>query len=71
MQICTRYRRRKSGLSRAEMAVCLLAETAYENIEDFRPHLPQLLHALLLLMDSPEPIVYQHAQQVVLLDCCS
>ena len=46
------------------MAVCLLAETAYENIEDFRPHLPQLLHAILLLMDSPEPIVFQHAQQV-------
>ena len=42
----------------------MLAEAAYENMQDFRPHLPQLLHALLLLMDSPEPIVYQHAQQV-------
>ena len=49
--------------------MCLLAETAHEGMEDFRPHLPRLLHALLLLMDSPEPLVYQHAQQVLTLYC--
>jgi hypothetical protein len=46
------------------MAVCLLAEVAYESDEAVREHLPQLLHALLMMMDSAEPIVYQHAQQV-------
>ena len=69
-------RRRKTALTRPEMAAALLAEVAYENIADFAPHLPQLLHALVLLLDSPEPLVYQHAHQVrpVLLAhraCCS
>ena len=56
----------RSGLSRPEMALCLLAEVAYEHDEDLREHAPLLLHALLVVQDSPEPIVYQHAQQVTL-----
>jgi hypothetical protein len=46
------------------MAMCLLAEVAYEHDEDLREHVPLLLQALLVVQDSPEPIVYQHAQQV-------
>ncbi|EIE19264.1 hypothetical protein COCSUDRAFT_48883 [Coccomyxa subellipsoidea C-169] len=56
----------RSGLSRPEMALCLLAEVAYEHDEDLREHAPLLLHALLVVQDSPEPIVYQHAQQALL-----
>lgn len=44
--------------------MCLLAEVAYEHDEDLREHVPLLLQALLVVQDSPEPIVYQHAQQV-------
>ena len=44
--------------------MCLLAEVAYEHDEDLREHVPLLLQALLIVQDSPEPIVYQHAQQV-------
>lgn len=44
--------------------MCLLAEVALENDSAIREHLPQLLHALLMVMDAAEPIVYQHAQQV-------
>jgi len=46
------------------MALCLLAEVAYEHDEDLREHVPLLLQVLLIIQDSPEPIVYQHAQQV-------
>jgi hypothetical protein len=46
------------------MAAALLAEVAYENSADWGPHLPQALHALALLLDSPEPLVHQHAHQV-------
>ena len=48
------------------MAMCLLAEMAYEHNEDLREHVPLLLHVLLTIQDSPEPIVYQHAQQALL-----
>lgn len=50
---------------RAEVAVCLLAEVAYEHDEDFRGHLPLLFHTMLLLMDSTDNLVFRHAQQVV------
>lgn len=50
---------------RAEVAVCLLAEVAYEHDEDFRGHLPLLFHSMLLLMDSTDSLVFVHAQQVV------
>ena len=52
-------------MMRAEVAVCLLAEVAYEHDEDFRGHLPLLFHAMLLLMDSTDSLVFRHAQQVV------
>jgi hypothetical protein len=48
------------------MAICLQAEVAYENEGAIREHLPQLLHAIFMAMDSPEPMVYQHAQQVLM-----
>ena len=50
---------------RAEVAVCLLAEIAYEHDEDFRSHLPLLFHTMLLLMDSTDSLVFRHAQQVI------
>ena len=50
---------------RAEVAVCLLAEVAYEHDEDFRGHLPLLFHSMLLLMDSTDSLVFRHAQQVI------
>lgn len=50
---------------RAEVAVCLLAEVAYEHDEDFRGHLPLLLHSMLLLLDSTDALVFRHAQQVI------
>ena len=52
-------------LSRPELALCLTAEVAYEHDEDFRGHLPLLFHATLTAMDAPEPLVYQHAQQLL------
>jgi len=45
--------------------MCLLAEVAYEHDEDFRSHLPLLFHAIMIAMDSPEPLVYHHAQQAL------
>ena len=44
---------------RAEVAVCLLAEVAYEHDEDFRGHLPLLFHTMLLLMDSTDNLVFR------------
>lgn len=52
-------------LGRPQLAMCLLAEVAYENDEDFRSHLPLLFHATITAMDSAEPVVYQHAQQAL------
>ncbi|CAL8468215.1 g7754 [Coccomyxa elongata] len=57
----------RTGLSRPEMAMCLLAEMAYEHNEDLREHVPLLLHVLLTIQDCPEPIVYHHAQQALLI----
>ncbi|KAL0053523.1 hypothetical protein WJX82_006983 [Trebouxia sp. C0006] len=52
-------------LTRPQLAMCLLAEVAYEHDEDFRSHLPLLFHAIMIAMDSPEPLVYHHAQQAL------
>ena len=60
------FARCRGVLMRAEVAVCLLAEVAYEHDEDFRGHLPLLFHSMLLLMDSSETLVFRHAQQVVI-----
>lgn len=56
---------RRGILTRPQLSMCLLAEVAYEHDEDFRSHLPLLFHATITAMDSPEPLVYQHAQQAL------
>jgi hypothetical protein len=56
----------KAMLSRPELALCLLAEIAYEHDEDFAGHLPLLLHAVLLVVDAEEALVAGHAQQLLI-----
>ncbi len=51
------------------MALCLLSEILFEHKEDIREHLAALLHTLTILLDSTQPILQQHAQQVTLLYC--
>ena len=55
----------QTWLARPDFALILLAEIAYENDEDFRPHLPLLFHTAFLMLDSPEPLVLTHAQQLL------
>ncbi|XP_024390755.1 uncharacterized protein [Physcomitrium patens] len=52
-------------LSRADIALILLAEIGYENDEDFRGHLPLLFHVTFVSMDSSEDIVLEHCQQLL------
>eukprot|EP01018_Ginkgo_biloba_P009953 Gb_24208 [translate_table: standard] len=52
-------------LSRADIALILLAEIAYENDEDFRGHLPLLFHVTFVSMDSSEDIVLEHCQHLL------
>lgn len=52
-------------LSRADIALVLLAEIAYENDEDFRGHLPLLFHVTFVSMDSSEDIVLEHCQHLL------
>lgn len=52
-------------LTRPQLAMCLIAEVAYEHDEDFRSHLPLLFHATITAMDSAEPLIHQHAQQAL------
>ncbi|WOL05340.1 hypothetical protein Cni_G14068 [Canna indica] len=52
-------------LSRADIALILLAEIAYENDEDFREHLPLLFHVTCVSMDSSEDIVLLHSQHLL------
>ncbi|XP_065026588.1 uncharacterized protein LOC104000586 isoform X1 [Musa acuminata AAA Group] len=52
-------------LSRADIALILLAEIAYENDEDFREHLPLLFHVTCVSMDSSEDIVLLHSQNLL------
>ena len=56
----------KAMLSRPELALCLLAEIAYEHDEDFTGHLALLLHAVLLVVDAEEALVAGHAQQLLI-----
>jgi hypothetical protein len=53
------------ALSRADLALILLAEIAYENDEDFRGHLPLLFHVAFVSMDSPSDLVLEHCQQLL------
>ncbi|CAN6481832.1 unnamed protein product [Victoria cruziana] len=52
-------------LSRADIALILLAEIAYENDEDFRENLPLLFHVIFVSMDSSEDIVLEHCQHLL------
>lgn len=52
-------------LSRADIALILLAEIAYENDEDFRENLPLLFHVTCVSMDSSEDIVLEHCQDLL------
>ncbi|KAI3439023.1 hypothetical protein D9Q98_001435 [Chlorella vulgaris] len=52
-------------LSRPEMALSLLIEVAYEQDEEFRQHLPQLLHLCLTSADSANPLVRRDSQQLL------
>ncbi|CAG9464766.1 unnamed protein product [Pedinophyceae sp. YPF-701] len=56
----------RTVLSRAELALCLLSEIAYEHDEDFGNHLPLVLHLALICMDSENPTVFQHCQHLTL-----
>ncbi len=58
-------RARRGALGRPEVALCLLAEVAYEHDEPFRAHLPLLLHAMLVALDAREPLVAGHARAVL------
>eukprot|EP00898_Chlorokybus_atmophyticus_P003403 jgi/Chlat1/4063/Chrsp26S04002 len=62
----TSTRPRRPSLSRADIALILLAEVAYEHDEDFRGHLPFLFHLAVVVMDSPEAIISQHCQHLLL-----
>lgn len=52
-------------VTRPELALCLLTEVAYEHDEDFSGHLALLFHVALLCLDHEEPVVAQHAQQLL------
>ncbi|KAG0453972.1 hypothetical protein HPP92_025276 [Vanilla planifolia] len=52
-------------LSRADIALILLAEIAYENDEDFRENLPLLFHVTCVSMDSSEDIVLEHCKNLL------
>nr|CAB3451600.1 unnamed protein product [Digitaria exilis] len=52
-------------LSRADIALILLAEIAYENDEDFRENLPLLFHVTCVSMDSSEDIMLEHCQDLL------
>ncbi|KAL4318706.1 hypothetical protein GQ457_18G021950 [Hibiscus cannabinus] len=53
------------SMTRADIALILLAEIAYENDEDFREHLPLLFHVTFVSMDSSEDIVLEHCQHLL------
>ncbi|PKA53442.1 hypothetical protein AXF42_Ash012384 [Apostasia shenzhenica] len=52
-------------LSRADIALILLAEIAYENDEDFRENLPLLFHVTCVSMDSSDDIVLEHCKNLL------
>ena len=54
------------SVSAPDLAIILLAEVAAEHDEDFRVHLPVLLHAVVAtLAGSPEPTVRAHCRQLL------
>lgn len=52
-------------LTRPEMAICLISEILFGHKEDIREHLAALLHTLIIILDSMQPLLRQHAQQVI------
>ncbi|GMH33034.1 hypothetical protein BSKO_00868 [Bryopsis sp. KO-2023] len=52
-------------LQRSELSVCLLAELAFEQGGKFTEHVPLLFHISVICMDSPEPVVRLHCQELV------
>jgi len=60
MRTCT-YTYTHVSTCRPELALCLLAEVAYEHDEDFRPHMPLLLHACICVLDQVRcPHLFTH-----------
>ena len=51
--------------SRPELALCVLSELAYEHDEDFRVHLPLLLHVVALNADSGDAAVRLESCQLL------
>jgi hypothetical protein len=51
-------------ISRAEAALCLLAELALHYEEAFHEHLPVVLLICVIKADASVALVYEHAQQV-------
>lgn len=56
----------KGLLQRADVAICMLAEIAYEKGDAFSDHVPLLFHLCVVCMDSLEPVVRFHCQQLVI-----
>jgi len=56
----------KGLLQRADVSICMLAEIAYEQGEEFNDHVPLLFHLCVVCMDSLEPVVRLHCQQLVI-----
>jgi hypothetical protein len=52
-------------LTRPEMAICLMSEILFGHKEDIHEHLAALLHTLIIILDSMQPLLRQHAQQVI------
>lgn len=56
----------KGLLQRADVAICLLVEVAYERGDEFSDHVPLLFHLCVICMDSLEPVVRLHCQELVI-----
>ena len=56
----------KGLLQRADVAICMLAEIAYEQGDKFSDHVPLLFHLCVVCMDNLEPVVRLHCQQLVI-----
>ena len=57
---------RRGVLTRPELALCLLSEIAYEHDEEFRRHLPTLLHVATLVADSGDLVVREEGSQLLI-----
>ncbi|MEW5300011.1 MAG: hypothetical protein WDW36_002975 [Sanguina aurantia] len=62
----SRSQHSRSILTRPELALCLLTEIAYEHDDDFRNHIPLLLHIAIICVDNDEALVTQHCQLLII-----